>query len=491
VEWIIKMPETIILNPDVKLIFDAINKKRKRYDLLYAYYEGRHPLRYSTDRLKKAFEKLDTYFAQNWISVIIESLTDKLILKGFDVSDNEAANTAIDDLYKLYDMQLLADDVHEAAIVTGEAFIIAMQSEDGDSEEPLDIYFNDPRMCHVLYDFDRPGKKRVAGKMYIDEQRFVCMVLYYEDKFLYYKTNQRLKDKSETLPTWKPSLFLPDPDTPEEDNPFDEIPVFHFRSKRNSKKLDVGPSEVSLQDAINKLLTDMLVSSEFNAFVQRVIISQADPGNLQNIAGANWWLPSGDSKGQQTSVQELGGRTLDGFLSAIDKMATSLGIISRTPKHYFFAQGGDPSGEALIAMEAPLNKKASKRQKGFGVEWQRLAKFLLNISGNKDVKKSQIVPIWEPIETVQPLTAANIIKTETDAGIPLNTSARRRGWSNEEIKQMEDDKKKEKKEMAGLAQNALDELRAQDARNNATGQLAGAAPANGRNNTSAQQGNGS
>jgi len=172
-------------------------------------------------------------------------------------------------------------------------------------------------------------------------------------------------------------------------------------------------------------------------------------------------------------------------------MATSLGIISRTPKHYFFAQGGDPSGEALIAMEAPLNKKASKRQKGFGVEWQRLAKFLLNISGNKDVKKSQIVPIWEPIETVQPLTAANIIKTETDAGIPLNTSARRRGWSNEEIKQMEDDKKKEKKEMAGLAQNALDELRAQDARNNATGQLAGAAPANGRNNTSAQQGNGS
>lgn len=462
------MPE--LINPDVKLIFDAIKAKRPRYTLMYHYYEGLHPLRYSTERLKKAFEKIDTYFSINWIGVIIESVTDRLILKGFDISDNDSADDVIDELFKQYDLQLVADDVHEAAEVTGEAFVIALQSEDADNENPLDIYFNDPRMCHVIYDFNRPNKKRVAGKIYLDELRYVCMVLYYDDRFEYYKSNRQLKAKEEFITSSE--VFRPDEDQPIEDNPFGIVPVFHFRTNRVSRKRPIGPSEISLQDAENKLLTDMLVSSEFNAFVQRVIISQADPGDLQNIAGANWWLPSGDGKGQQTSVQELGGRMLTGFLEAMDKLASALAIISRTPKHYFFAQGGDPSGEALIAMEAPLTKKTSKRQRGYSTEWQKLCLFLLELSGVKDVKRNQIVPTWEPVSTIQPLTSAQIVQTETSAGVPLKTSVRRQGWTNEEMKQMEADKKEEDKSKTSLAQDALNKLRAEDAANNDTSRIA-------------------
>jgi hypothetical protein len=456
------MPNEII-NPDVKLAFNAIRAKQRRYNLLYAYYEGFHPLKYSASRLQKAFDQLDTYFAQNWIAVIIDAMLDRLVLKGFDVSDNDAADVVIDDLWKLYNIQLVAEDVHEAAIVTGEGYLIVLQSGD-DPEEPLDIYFNDPRMCHVFYDFNSPNKKRMAAKLYTNEDHHVCMVLYYDDHFEYYRSVVKLKGKQDVIPS--SISFVPDPDEPEEDNPFDEIPVFHFRVNRSSRKRDLGPSEISLQDAINKLLTDMLVSAEFNTFIQRVIISQSDPGNLLNTPGANWWIPAGDGKSQQTQVLELGGRILDPFLNAMDKMATSLAIISRTPKHYFFAQAGDPSGEALIAMEAPLTKKVKKRQSGFDVEWQRFAKFLLKISGTSDVKRNQISPTWEPVETIQPQTAANIVKTETDSGIPLETSVRRQGWTKEDIKQMDEDKKKEKKEATGLAQEALNKLRAEQDANN-------------------------
>jgi hypothetical protein len=153
----------------------------------------------------------------------------------------------------------------------------------------------------------------------------------------------------------------------------------------------------------------------------------------------------------------------------MDKLATSLAIISRTPKHYFFSQGGDPSGEALIAMEAPLNKKVTKRIRSFSVEWQNFARYLLILENIKDVKRSQIVPTWEPPETVQPKTSADIVKVETDSGIPLVTSLRWRGKTDQDIKQMEDDKKKEKKEMSGLAQDALDKLRAEDQTSNNSG----------------------
>jgi hypothetical protein len=459
-------PTSTQLNPDLKEAFLAIKNKLPQYNLLYNYYKGIHPLKYSATRLKKAFERIDTYFSQNWVGVVIDSMLDRLVLKGFDVSDNDTADEVLEQIWKDYDIQLLSDDVHEAALVTGEAFVIALNDSDKEGKElPYDIYFNDPRMCYMGYEFDDPGTKRFAAKLYTDKDLYPCMTLYYPDRFEYYKSTQKLKSRSDLLATW--SHFIPDQELPTEINPYGEIPVFHFMSMgRLGKKKDLGVSEISLQDAINKLLTDMLVSAEFNAFTQRIIISQADPGSLQNVAGANWWIPAGDGKGQSTNVLELGNRPLDGFLNAIDKLAISLAIISRTPKHYFFQDNGEPSGAALNVMEAPLVKKVTKRQERLAVEWQRFAKFILQLEDVTDVKRSQISPVWDAVSTVQPLDAATITKTETDSGIPLVTSLRRRGWGKDEIQQMEDDKKDEKKSMSGLAQDALDKLRAEDANNN-------------------------
>jgi len=426
------------INPDVKLAFEAIKNKRVLYDLLYSYYKGNHPLRYSMERLKKAFEKI-TYFAQNWVAVIVDSMLDRLSLKGFDVSGNDTADKRLDELWKLYNLQLIADDVHEASIITGEAFIIAMKAEEEDDEDlPLDIYFNDPRMCHVFYESDKPAKKRFAAKLWTDHDKYLCLTLYYKDRIEYYRSRSKAKKNESSITSW--TSFRPDPDLPEEDNQMGVIPVFHFSTGRVSKKKDLGASEISLQDAINKLFADMMVSAEFQSFRQRVIISQADPGELQNSPSMNWWIPAGDDKGQPTSVQELGGgQVLDGFLNAIDKIATSLAIISRTPKHYFFMTGGDPSGEALITMEAPLTKKVKKRQAVLGVEWQNFAAFLLKLDGNNDIKKSDITLSWEPIETILPSASASTTQTEINSGIPLVTSLRRKGWSTQDIKQLIDD----------------------------------------------------
>ncbi|NIS83046.1 MAG: phage portal protein, partial [Anaerolineales bacterium] len=129
-------------------------------------------------------------------------------------------------------------------------------------------------------------------------------------------------------------------------------------------------SILDLQDAVNKLLADMMVAAEFGAFKQRWIISYSDPGNMRNAPNEIWALPAGDGAGQQTQVGEFGVTELDNFYDAIDRLATAIGIISRTPRHYFYQQGGDPSGEALIAMEAPLNKKITRHIERFTIVWQ-------------------------------------------------------------------------------------------------------------------------
>jgi hypothetical protein len=142
-----------------------------------------------------------------------------------------------------------------------------------------------------------------------------------------------------------------------------------------------------------------------------------------------------------------------------------MAIISRTPKHYLLMNGADPSGDALLAMEAPLNKKVKKRMEGYEVEWKSLAMFLLQLEG-VEVSPADITPVWEPSETIQPLSSAQVVKTETDSGIPLITSVRRRGWANDEIQQMEEDMKEQDMRKSGLAQDALMKLRGQDAANN-------------------------
>ena len=452
-------------NADLQNAFEVITQKKVVYDKLYNYYRGNHPLRYSTERLKKAFDKIGTYFAENWIAVIIDAVLDRMSLKGFDIID-KAADDKLDELWTQYHLDLLADDTHEAATVLGEGYVIAWRETNDKDEELTDVYYNDPRMCHMFYDSYRPTQKLYAAKMWVDKEYHPCMLLYYPDRLEHYKSPTKMSQRD----AWVGSAgaFQPDTEYGEngvETNEYGIIPVFHFRSGRVSGKREIGQSEISLQDAINKLLADMMVSSEFTTWTQRVIISQADPGDLKNNAGSNWWIPAGDGKGQQASVQELGNKDLNNFMDTIDRLAQAMAIISRTPKHYMMLTGSVPSGDALLAMEAPLVKKVKKRLQGYEVEWKALARFLLKLEGT-EVEEKDITPIWEPVTTQQPLSSAQTISTETGAGIPLVTAVRRQGWAKDEIEQMEKDDKEQQKKKTSIAQTELDMMRAADAKDN-------------------------
>lgn len=437
---------------DIDLAFAAIMRKRRHYDLLFRYYDGDAPLRYSTRRLREAFGKtFGVYFAENWAAVIIDSMLDRLNLKGFDV----AASGLDDRLDKLWEATRLhqeSDDVHEGALVCGEAFLIAWREDDG-----VEAYYNDPRLCHVFYDGDQPTKKAFAAKLWVgDADGKARMVLYYPDRL------ERYIASGSAVPASGSGFVADEP--AREPNPYGEVPVFHFRVRKRPGKIDLDRSVRSQVDAINKLFSDMMVAAEFTALRQRVIISQADPGDLESFK--NWWIPAGDGVGQQSQVVELGGAGLENFLKAISETASAIGIITRTPRHYFYASGSDPSGDALLAMEAPLVKKVSKRQEAFAETWVEVAQFLLKLDGAGDVKASDISPTWDPVQSLQPGASATVIKTLTDASVPLVTAVRRAGWAKDEIEQMEKDQADaKKKNSTGLAGAALDAIRAANEQN--------------------------
>ena len=119
------------------------------------------------------------------------------------------------------------------------------------------------------------------------------------------------------------------------ENPYETIPVFHFRSNRRRVKSQLA-IVVEVQDAVNKLLADMMVAAEFGAFPQRYVISAAGIANLKNnqMRSGTWWRPSRGCRRRRRPVLAT---DLQNYLSAINKLSADIGIITHA-RHYFISR---------------------------------------------------------------------------------------------------------------------------------------------------------
>jgi len=411
---------------DLTLAFKTLRAKHDPYCALFNYYDGEQPLVYTAKRLNEIFKDLDAYFAENWCSVVVDATQDRINLRSIQIEG--AANAKWQDIWTASEIGLESDDVHEAALVTGEGYFIAWPDETGQMQG----YHNDPRLVHLFYEYANPRVKRFAAKMWVDESMRWKMTLYYPDHLEYYETLSKAENVADA------SAFQPSAEFSAV-NPYGEVPVFHYRQGKRKVKSDLK-NVIPMQNGINKLLTDMMVTAEFMAFPQRYIISNADvQGKLKNSPNEVWDLPAGDGMSQQTQAGQFEAAKLENYLRSIDSLATAVSSITRTPKHYFFQVGSNLSGEALIAMEAPLNKKAQDRIDRYEPVWKDVARFMLKASGTTvDPKRIQVN--FDKPETIQPRTTAETRQMNVNAGVSLTTVWREEGKTEEWIKQALRDK---------------------------------------------------
>ena len=439
------------MTTDLERAYKALSGKAAAYTRLFQYYDGDQPVMYTAKRLEEFFKGLDAAFTENWCAVVIDSVRDRVNLRSIRVP--KAYEKAWAEMWEGSELKLESDDVHEASLVIGEAFVVAWPDEDGKPQ----AYYNDPRLCHVFYRADNPRVKAWAAKWWVRDDETLEMTLYYPDRLEYYETEKKQTSVSSA------NAFGPK-NPAQADNPYGVVPVFHFRPSRRTVKGDLK-NVIPMQNGINKLLADMMVAAEFGAFKQRFIISNADiPGKLKNAPNEVWDLPAGDGMGQQTQAGQFAAAQLENYLKAIDSMATAVSSITRTPKHYFFSIGSNLSGEALIAMESPLVKKAWDRIDRYYPEWQRLIAFMFAIKG-KQVDPRDIQPIFDNPETIQPRTRAETRDYNVRAGMPLVTALREEGWTEEQIQVMLKDQEDEaKRRQTTLAKALLDAEREFDRR---------------------------
>jgi hypothetical protein len=223
-------------------------------------------------------------------------------------------------------MNIDDDEEIRAAMVCPESFVIVWKTADTDGEnEQIEAYYNNPAQCHVFYETDNPKKPRYAAKTWIDEDDHQRITLYYPDRLEYYVS----RSKAGQVKNGKGFIPAEPPSAP---NPWGTIPVFHLRKERRADGKSELHNVTPVQDAINKLLADMMIAAEFGAFKQRYIISNAENlGQFKNAPNEIWDLPAGDGQGQGTQVGEFGETNLSNYLSAIKDHVLSLAASPARP----------------------------------------------------------------------------------------------------------------------------------------------------------------
>jgi len=249
---------------DLQIAVSNLTQKKPRYDRLYSYYDGDQPLVYSSQKLRDIFSSLDARFTENWCAVVAGAPLARLTLRSLTVSDDDTATAALGTMREQTGLVDDEDALHEDICVVGEAFVMVGIDE---ATNVAQAFRNDPRLCHAEYDAANPRRLRFAAKWW-SETDGVRLNLYYPDRTEHYTTRREFKAGE----TPDAKAFEPFGDEPVTPNEWGALPVFHFRTNRRRIKSQLD-GVIELQDAVNKLFSDMMVAAEFAAYRQRYVIS--------------------------------------------------------------------------------------------------------------------------------------------------------------------------------------------------------------------------
>ena len=419
---------------DMELAFESLRQKKADYDNYWNYYYGDHPQVWMTEKIRQMFAGVDIRFQENWCKLVIDACLERIILDGMRVNGSQDQQDTLTHIWQKNQMRLHAKSVHRSALVCGEGFLFAWPDDEGVPR----VYYNDPRLCHIVYDDEDPLKKSFGAKWWVRRDGMLRMNMYYPDTIYYYistRTSEYTDRASQLIPFTEDGYS-----GGSASNTYGVVPLFHFRPDITMRASDLDDA-IPLQNAINKLAQNGMVVGENDALPIIYVISQMEIGKKISIGpGRILDLPGSDGDGQATQIGQLPGAQMTPFTTEKEAKKDAMLAITRTPSHYARNEGA-PSGESLMVREAPLVKKAEDRTDSFSVTWSEMADFLLQIEGYADVVQEDITPIWRSPNSVQPLTRAQITQLRVVSGIPLGTVLKREErWTDKDMSELAKDK---------------------------------------------------
>lgn len=339
------------------------------------YYDSKNTnLQFAQKRFKEAFGDLFLGWQVNFCPLIIDSISERLKVTGFRMTEEPAADKEAWEIWQRSFMDGDSNATHIDALTLGTSFITVWKDDDG---RPTIT----PESASEMFVQYAPGSRRridAALKRYRDDWGREYATLWTPTRIY-----ESVADRQSGLQQlrWQEATS--------EANPLGVVPIVALTNRTRLRPDPFSELEpiIPLADAISKIAADALVASEYASFPQRYIagleIEEDENGKPKSpfeIAIDRILM----AEDPQTSFGQFAAADLGNYVKLIDSYIAALAAISRIPFHYFLiGRGGQPpSGEAITSAEAGLVAKASERMLHFGESWEQVMRLAFHVKGD-------------------------------------------------------------------------------------------------------------
>lgn len=421
---------------DLECGLKEIREALPDYEKAEKYFKGTVEEKFLSRELRKLLSGSETDFYVNLAGRVVSAVTDRLEIAAITANKGKSGRLATTEadrpvsnssssgsgkgetdltmilnekVWHYNELDIEAPEVHEKATYFGDSYLFVWPSEEEDLENDedagVDVFFNSPLGCRMLYESENPRKPRVYVKTWQESNGYKRANLYYPDWVVKYVSKTK-KSRGTNFSDYRPLTTMEDPDVDDNGimpNPFGEIPAFHFRTARPYGRPEhegaYGP-----QDAITKLVKSQMIITDFAAYPQRYALGETgvgtdddfdwdderDDSNPEDLAsnfisgpGRVWVLKGTQAVGQFSSAD------IQQVIQPLDKFIELMASTTGTPLSYLHKVRGTSStplsGESQKQTEVMLVKKIAARQRSYAATWRKAMQFALKILGHDDV----------------------------------------------------------------------------------------------------------
>ncbi|WP_170026625.1 phage portal protein [Actinomadura oligospora] len=392
-----------------------------------AYDAENQDLKFAQQKFTEVFGDLFHGWRDNFSSLIVDSISERLSIRGFRMGPDEDADKDALDIWQRSFLDADSNAAHIDALVQGVSFLSVWIDDEG---QPTIT----PESASEMVVQYAPGSRRqleAAYREYQDDWGVIHSVLYLDtaEKGIngVYKVDRNEKDSG-----WSDPKKV-------QDNPFKSIPVVPLlnRKRLKSEPYSELAAVLPIQNAINKVSADAIVASEFGAFPQRVItgLEPFDDSDEERQAMLKAYVDRILTfDGEDVKFGQFEPADLGNYVKLIDMLVQHMASQSRVPFHYFLLNGGQaPSGESITSAEAGLVAKARERMLHFGESWEMAMRLAFEAMDDPRAEAWGAEVIWgDPEHRAKATLVDSLIKLK-ELDIPVKQLQEDYGYSPQQI----------------------------------------------------------
>jgi len=401
--------------PDVmKDLHDKLDTTAPTLSRLDQYWNGEQPAAFLSAASREALGDKFRLMSVNFPRLAVEALSERLRVTGFRIDGPDSdPDAALWQVWRRNRMEDAAAQAHTDALVYGRSFVIVWAGANG---QPL-VTVESPRQVAVLRD---PATREVTAALkrwHADGRGHA--VLYGPDRITRYVSQARVTDGG-SLPStgWDAVSEIP--------NPLGIVPVVPIVNRGRLLEVD-GVSHMDdvldLSDALNKIVLDMLTTSEHYARPRRwasgLEVVEDDEGNPVkpfSVALDDVW----QSEDPATKFGEFKAAGLDGYTDAAALLTQQIGAVTGLPPHYLGLNGDQPpSADAIRSAEASLVSRAYALHRSLGTAWADVARLVVAVRDGSDPMALDVETVWANPETRTLAQSADAAAKLAGIGVPL------------------------------------------------------------------------